>query len=182
MTTDFTLSIHGTQQLAARLDAMTDFWTSPELRTMLEDTKNALVRLTRKAVPKNSRVLKGAVDGVIEDFGSKNPRVRWGIMNLQQAKYAKFVHDGTDPHPIFPRYKQVLRWTTKGHRGERVPTPPGIRVPTGLTEVFRDWVFHPGNKPNPFVTNQLAVIRPRFLMAIARLMKAKLSGQGGAPA
>lgn len=179
---DYTLSVYGTAQLLARLQSLADFWSSTELQTLLEDTKNSLIRLARKAVPKKSRLLSRKIDGIVENFGSNNPRVRFGIMNLNEAKYAKYIEEGAPPHSIMPRTKKWLRWTTKGPRGERVSTPPGIVADPGLTQVFRKHVFHPGNKPQPFIGPQINIIRPRFLKALARVLQAKLSGQGGSTA
>ena len=52
--------------------------------------------------------------------------------------YAAFVNDGTRPHVIRPRNKQVLRFTVGG------------RV------VFAKVVHHPGTRPNPFLDRALS--------------------------
>lgn len=51
--------------------------------------------------------------------------------------YAAFVNDGTAPHIIRPRNKQVLRFVVGG------------RV------VFAKVVHHPGTRPNPFLDRAL---------------------------
>lgn len=61
---------------------------------------------------------------------------------LSSTDHAVFVHEGTLPHVIKPRYadKLVFFWRKAG------------RV------VFRDKVFHPGTKANPFLVNALRAV------------------------
>lgn len=47
--------------------------------------------------------------------------------------YGVFVHDGTPPHDIRPRFKKSLRWAN------------------GSEFVFARSVKHPGTKPDPFL-------------------------------
>jgi HK97 gp10 family phage protein len=60
--------------------------------------------------------------------------------NLQVTKYAYFVHEGTRPYDIRPRYKQALYW-----KGSLYP----VKV-----------VHHPGIKGNPFVEKTLEEVEP----------------------
>ena len=48
-----------------------------------------------------------------------------------------YVHNGTRPHVIRPRYRKVLKFSVKGRT------------------VFARVVMHPGTKPNPFLTKAL---------------------------
>lgn len=48
-----------------------------------------------------------------------------------------YVHNGTRPHQIRPRTRQVLKFSVKGRT------------------VFARVVNHPGTKPNPFLTKAL---------------------------
>jgi len=47
------------------------------------------------------------------------------------VKYAVYVHEGTRPHEIFPKFKRALYWEGAEHPVKRVR--------------------HPGTKPNPFM-------------------------------
>lgn len=49
------------------------------------------------------------------------------------ANYAKFVHDGTEPHLIRPRRAKALAFEAGGRT------------------VFAAWAMHPGTKPRPFL-------------------------------
>jgi hypothetical protein len=52
-----------------------------------------------------------------------------------------YVIKGTRPHVIRPRYRKVLKFTTRG------------------TTVFAKVVHHPGTKPNDFLTKALRASR-----------------------
>lgn len=54
--------------------------------------------------------------------------------------YALFVHEGTKPHPIFPKLKQALFWKGARHPVKRVN--------------------HPGTKPNPYMLKILKKATP----------------------
>lgn len=56
------------------------------------------------------------------------------------VKYAKFVHDGTNPHIIRPVRRQALRFTVGGQ------------------VVFAKFVNHPGTRSRPFLTRALRQI------------------------
>jgi hypothetical protein len=51
------------------------------------------------------------------------------------VQYARYVHEGTRPHTIYPRSKQALYW-----KGAASPVAS---------------VNHPGTRPNPFLTDAL---------------------------
>lgn len=53
------------------------------------------------------------------------------------VKYGIFVHEGTRPHKIFPKFKKALRWNNAGSN----------------RFVFAKAINHPGAKPDPFLIN-----------------------------
>ena len=57
------------------------------------------------------------------------------------APYAVFVHEGTRPHVIRPRYARALRFEMDGRT------------------VFAAKVHHPGTAPNPFLANAVWQVR-----------------------
>lgn len=57
--------------------------------------------------------------------------------------YARYVHDGTQPHVIRPRNGRALR------------------IPTGTGFVFRGAVNHPGTDPRPFLTEAIEAVTPQ---------------------
>jgi hypothetical protein len=62
------------------------------------------------------------------------------------APYARFVHDGTKPHAIFPRNKKALRWAAGG------------------AFHFAGKVNHPGTKPDKWM-ERAANLAPRIFAA-----------------
>lgn len=60
------------------------------------------------------------------------------------AKYAGWVEDGTQPHPIRARRKKALRFVQNG------------------AVTFRKSVFHPGTKPRPFMKEAQEKATPLF--------------------
>jgi hypothetical protein len=59
------------------------------------------------------------------------------------VSYAKYVHNGTKPHMIYPRRKQVLKFRTGGIIG------------TSGGEVFTRQVHNRGTKPNRFLKDNV---------------------------
>ena len=62
-----------------------------------------------------------------------------------------YLHQGTKPHTIVPRSKQVLRW------------------PTGSGFQFAKRVQHPGTKKDPFVLNAADAEEPRIVSRFDRI-------------
>lgn len=56
------------------------------------------------------------------------------------VKYALLHHEGTRPHPIFPRKAKMLRFARYG------------------TINYRHRVFHPGTRPNHYLTDNLVAV------------------------
>ena len=68
------------------------------------------------------------------------------------APYARFVHDGTKPHLIFPNKKKMLRWAGGG------------------VFHFAKVVHHPGNKPDRWMDRASAQAPNIFKAEIERLL------------
>ena len=73
------------------------------------------------------------------------------------VKYAVFVHEGSKPHDIVARNKQVLRFVSRGNM------------------VFTKRVHHPGTSPDPFLyaaaEREMPKIQSRFEGAIEALLE-----------
>jgi len=72
----------------------------------------------------------------------RHVRIKRGqyIKIIASLRYARMHHDGTRPHVILPRKRQVLRFMSKGQI------------------INTHMVLHPGTKPNRFLTDQLKMI------------------------
>ena len=79
--------------------------------------------------------LEKATDYRITDSGMQ------GVVFLDSnvAKYAPFVHEGTNAHLIRPKNKTILRFVPRGGNGF----------------IFARKVFHPGTKADPFLYDAL---------------------------
>lgn len=77
------------------------------------------------------------------------------------AYYARMVEEGTKPHVIVPKSKQVLSWKTGG-RGQYVTSASGRRYykAGSAGRAFSKRVYHPGTKPRPFMQAILENSRP----------------------
>ena len=88
---------------------------------------------------------------LIQSFVPRFARLqgRWG----PTVRYAIYVHEGTRPHIILPRFKQALWWEGAPHPVKKV--------------------HHPGTKPNPFMekirSNAEQEISGVFLQALNRI-------------
>lgn len=165
------LKIVGTKEFMESILDYPRFMRSTRLYKFLWTTKNLLVSMARKMAPVKSRLLKSRIDGYIEGFGTMSPKIVYGVSNLRNSSgynYGIAMEEGAKPHFIFPRRKRWLRWSSRGYRGPRVGTPPGVFGPPGLSETFRQFVHHPGNAPRPFIKPQLERVRPRFVAGLLR--------------
>lgn len=168
MALEMTVTVVGDKRLIRTMQGLKGFFKSRELRRVLEDAKNTLVRVARNESPKRSRLLSRSIGGRVEGFGSDNPRVRMG----SSVSYAPVVELGSKPHPIFPRNKKTLFWT--------VYDSPQTRAKLkGAALVFSFWPggMHPGTKPQPFMKPAYGVAKPRLMAALLRIVRSKLRGE-----
>jgi len=75
-------------------------------------------------------------EGIVE-VKSKGLLVPW---RGRKVSYAWFVHEGTRPHEIHPKFKKALRWAQEGDK-------------TRL--IFAKKVEHPGYEGDPFLIRAL---------------------------
>lgn len=93
-----------------------------------------------KALNKAAEIAKAEVAADMSFGGVKlknsirSKRLKTGIKIFTRRQTARYVEDGTRPHPIFPRRKKWLRW-----------------MDASGNQHWRKFVNHPGTKPNPFL-------------------------------
>lgn len=169
---DIKIALIGDKKLLKKFDALKGFYKSTDLRRLLEDAKNTLVRGMRHYVPRRSRFLSQSINAQVIGFGTKNPAVKGGA----SAKYAGIVEAGSPPHKIRPKTKQALFWVD--YAGAKHFRRAGKRLNVanqGVTVfAFRNEVNHPGFKARPFVKPTYEKVRPRFFAALRRIVNAKL--------
>lgn len=69
---------------------------------------------------------------------SDDPPAGKVFINDAVSPYGRYIHEGTDPHVIRPRFKKMLRWPAKDGSGFVFPWKKG-------------YVDHPGTKADPFI-------------------------------
>jgi hypothetical protein len=172
-----TVTVVGDKALLAKMASIKMFFQSPELKTVLEETKNRMLRLIWDLAPRKSRFLVGSRSGQVEGFGTSNVAVRAGV----GAYYAPYVEYPTKPHPIIPRSRKSLFWTLYNNSQNSVKfvgrsSTTGIdRSKAGATFTFSRGVRHPGTQAQPFMKPMYEQVKPRMLQAISRILKAKLA-------
>lgn len=73
------------------------------------------------------------------------------------APYARFVHDGTKPHAIFPRRRKALRWATANVAAFAVGSANGAKYPGKANAALfgfrfsKKGIHHPGTKPDRWI-------------------------------
>lgn len=75
------------------------------------------------------------------------------FLDLRQAAYGAYVHEGTRPHSISPRFKKCLRWASNG------------------AFVFAHTVKHPGTNADRFLYKAADVVRPRIGQILAQQLE-----------
>lgn len=170
----------GANELSQKVQTVKGLLQSNRYRTLLEDTKNVLVALARNDVPRRSSLLYNRISGRVEGFGTDQAKIVYGVIGPVESKIATYgaaQEYGAKPHPIYPNRRKVLVWYSKGFRGEKIMAPGlGVVPPAGATKHVRRWVFHPGNPARPYLRPQLGKVRPRFIMALTRLINETLKG------
>lgn len=167
--TDLRIEVVGDKALYARMAALRGFFQSRELKVVVEEAKNRLVRTARDAAPRKSRFLVRSIEGVVEGFGTDNVAIRVGSV----ARYAPHVEFGTKPHPIVPRSRKSLFWVRYAG-GAQVNRIRGKEA-TETVFTFARSVNHPGTRPQPFLNPALDAVKPRFLQALERLLASKIA-------
>ena len=162
------VKLYGTPELLKKMQNVQGFFQNPKLLSILTDAKDAYVLLAQIDVPKRTRFLRSSIHGVVEGFGTTDPRVRVGAGGAG-AGYAKWVEEGTKPHPIFPIRRKWLHWFEDGS-GASVPIPYGVGGTDKYNSRFSKGVQHPGTAAQPFFYKQMRIIGPRLTQALSRLL------------
>jgi hypothetical protein len=130
-------------------------------------TSPMVARVTRQVLNR-AEVLAPVRFGVLRGSHSMSMRVSRATVTGRvevAARYAEFVHNGTEPHNIRPKGAKALSftWTAKG--GVRVVVPKkGLgRGPTGIRKtkrgvvlyIAKGFVRHPGTKGRPWLFRAL---------------------------
>lgn len=107
--------------------------------------RDALIQSTQSAATyaKLSRLYKSHTHGLQASIHVKSTS-QWARDVIADAKYARYVEDGTMRHFIFPSRRRALRFVQDGQ----------VR--------FARWVFHPGTKSRPFMKEARDLAEPLF--------------------
>lgn len=117
------------------------------LRTMLTSNRGMvglrlrlLGRRILAAAKRQVGVRSGALRASLHMRHFRDPRGQF-IKIGSSLDYARLHHEGTRPHLILPRKRQILRFYSRGQ------------------VVRTHMVKHPGTKPNRYLTDNLRLIR-----------------------
>ena len=112
-----------------------------QLNRQMTNASRAELREASRQVVNRAKVLAPVRTGRLRSsIRAEPPRIfslRGSVTVGSDLEYAAMVNDGTRPHVIRPRAKQVLRFQVGGRT------------------VFAKVVNHPGTKPNPFLDRAL---------------------------
>lgn len=118
-----------------------------ELNNAIKKSAIKIQALSQKSAPVNTGALRQSIQSRFEPLR--------GIVEVL-AKYAIYVHEGTRPHDIFPKYKKALANVRKG-------------------QFFGRHVKHPGTKSNPFMRKSaeeaMQFIKRYFSDAVDNIIK-----------
>ena len=102
---------------------------------------NTIIVLGSYQAGYDTGLLVSSLDSIFYRDSDGDLGVRVGVNPaLDEVGYALFHHEGTTPHPIAARRAKYLRFPDRQ---------------TGVGYVFRKSVYHPGTKPNPYLTQPL---------------------------
>jgi len=95
------------------------------------------------------------------DFTSSKDPGNGLRLDKGMAPYAGWVHEGTQPHRIYPKDSSALAFIGKDGKAVLVPRNMGyiptraywrdVAKKTGATLVYKGYVQHPGTKPDQFL-------------------------------
>lgn len=130
----------------------------PATERFLRDSGNILLRrsqsLPTAALPQKSGALRKSFSVYVD--GST-------MLFYTQIPYARYVHEGTRPHDIFPKGKKALafNWTKRGYT-TAASGRKYYKTQNFGNVVFRS-VHHPGTKAVPFMETILSVSSPEII-------------------
>lgn len=127
---------------------------------MSDDFRKLAIGLQGGISPTQSRNLIGTVTSILarharQEAPERTGQLRQSIISRVDsptagrvdvtAPYGRFVHDGAPPHIILPKF--AMRSSAKSVGGGAAV----LAFQIGGVTLFRMFVRHPGNKPNPFL-------------------------------
>lgn len=123
-----------------------DNFTKEKQEAVKKEIRRATYEIQGEAkilCPYDMGFLRNSIDAII-----KNKALTGQV--IVKRNYGIFVHEGTRPHIIVPKFKKVLAWRPKtgGKRGKNF--------------VFAKLVHHPGTKANPFLAKAVDKERPIY--------------------
>jgi hypothetical protein len=121
-----------------KLDA---FLYSPNKEIGLELKRRA--NRVRDAAKRQVPVKTGRLKRSIRVYGHSRNAMGQTLRIGTSVPYAKYVHDGTKPHMIYPRRKQVLKFKS----GNVIGASGGY--------IYTRQVHHRGTKPNRFLKDNV---------------------------
>ncbi len=95
------------------------------------------------------------------------------------APYARFVHDGTRAHMIFPRNKKALRWATANGVAFSIGSARGAKYLGKANAAFfgfkfsKKGVHHPGTKPDKWMERAAQIAPTLFRQHLEALLATK---------
>lgn len=177
----------GSQELMKKIEYFGNFLSSIEFRSILEDAGQLYVDLAKQAAPISRNpgatgltaggALRGSINYTVENFGSDAAQVRVGAGG-PGARYAMYVEFGTEPSMRVPINKTVMHWVEDGAgRTVQFPWVAGAKYPAGggWTDKFRQFVWHPGTRAQPFFFQQMPIVADRLTMAIQRAIETRIA-------
>lgn len=98
----------------------------------------------------------GQLERSVKAGNSSDGLTGWLELDRSIAPYGPYVHEGTRPHTIVPRYMLALRWVADGKF------------------VFAKRVRHPGYEGDPFLFNALDANEEKIFEIFSRRVDAAL--------
>lgn len=194
------INVSGYGDIASKIARLSNFYRSPALRAVLEDAGQAYVNLAKTDAPisRNPGVsynqfgtigasmvagggLRNSIEHAINNFGSTEVTLRIKAGG-PSAPYAPHVEFGTTESMRIAVRKQVMFWMEDGE-GRKVQFPWNLMAgqaalrSQGYMAKFRQIVWHPGTRAQPFFFKQLPIVFPRLINALVRAINAEWSAR-----
>lgn len=171
----------GTPEIMRKLRDLSGYFNSVGFRAVLEDTGMAYVNLAKADAPISRNpgstglvaggALRASIYHTVNNFGTLDVNVTIKAGG-PMAPYAPHVEFGTAPSMRIPINKQVMFWM-EDSAGRKVQVPwhlmggqAGLSA-KGYMAKFRQIVWHPGTRAQPFFFKQVPIILPRLMNALS---------------
>jgi hypothetical protein len=137
------------------MDRLTRFRAGAILSEVADTVRPGLVAALKLAAPQHSGRLARSIR--VERSTRLLPTTEVSLRGVTSVPYARFVLEGTAPHPIAAVNAQSLRWY------DQMGDP-----------VFRRAVQHPGTRPNDFPKRVWRSMREPIMAELVAQIRAKL--------